>query len=330
VTLERLICLFGIVSACCAGQSTAEKLIESGHWKRARTLVEARIREAPDDPLANFLLSQIRNAFGDRTTPLPLAEKALALDGKTAKYHRQVAEVQGVMAQHANAFQQLFLARRFRKEIDAALALDPRDLQAWRDLLEYYLLAPGIAGGDSKKAAATAERIVEIDAAEGFLARARVAGFHKRTAEVEGFLRKATEAMPPSYRARIALAQFYLAGHRRLNEAEVQAKDAIKLARGRVDAYTVLAQIYAERSAWDELESVLADAAREVPDDLVPYYRAAESLIAAGRDPERAGRYLRIYVGQEPEGNEPSAADAARQLKRLRETAPGSNSPRLF
>jgi len=190
--------LFCAASACCAGQSTAEKLIESGHWKRARTLVEARIREAPGDPLASFLLSQIRNAFGDRTTPLPLAEKALALDGHTAKYHRQVAEVQGVMAQHANPFQQLFLARRFRKEIDAALALDPRDVQAWRDLVEYYLLAPGIAGGDPRKAAAAAERIGEIDTAEGFLARARVAGFPKPTAEAEAFLGKAAESRPPS------------------------------------------------------------------------------------------------------------------------------------
>src|SRR5579872_4814100 len=80
----------------------AERLIDAGHWKRAKVLVEARLHEAPNDPLAHFLLSQIRNAFGDRASPLPLAEKAVALDGRTAKYHRQVAEVLGVMAQHSN------------------------------------------------------------------------------------------------------------------------------------------------------------------------------------------------------------------------------------
>ena len=52
----------------------------------------------------------------------------------------------------------MLLARRFRKEIDAALAIDPREPQALRDLLEFYLLAPGLAGGDQKKAAAMAER----------------------------------------------------------------------------------------------------------------------------------------------------------------------------
>jgi hypothetical protein len=314
--IVSLACLLCAASSCYAGQSAAEALIESGHWKRARALVEARIREAPDDPLANYLLSQIRNAFGDRTSPLPLAEKALALDGRSAKFHRQVAEVQGVMAQHANAFQQLFLARRFRKEIDAALALDPRDVQAWRDLIEYYLLAPGIVGGDPRKAMAAAESIGKFDAVEGFLARARVAGFRKQTAEVEASLQKAVGATPPNYRARIALAQFYL-DERRLADAEAQAKDAVRLNRTRVDAYGLLAQILAD-SACNQLDSLLAQAARDVPDDLAPYYRAAERLIASGRDPERAERYLNTYLGQEPEGNEPSAADAARQLKRLR------------
>lgn len=311
----RSACLFYVVSACYAQPTAAERLIEAGHWKQARVLVEARIREAPDDPLANFLLSQIRNAFGDRSAPLPLAEKAVALDGRTAKYHRQLAEVQGVMAQHANAFEQVLIARRFRREIDAALALDPRDVQAWRDLVEFYLLAPGIVGGDRRKAAAAAGRIRDINAAEGYLARVRVAAFQKRIQETQALLAKAVSVEPPSYRARIELARFYLdSSPRNLNNAELLGKEAVKLERGRVDAYAVLAQVYADQCAWNELESILADAAREVPDDLVPYFRAAECLIAAKRERERAERYLRIYLGQAPEGNEPAAAEAARLL----------------
>jgi hypothetical protein len=47
-----------------------------------------------------------------------------------------------------------------------------------------------------------------------------------------------------------------------------------------------------------------------VSDDLTPYYRAAERILSDGRDPARAERYLRVYLSQEPEGNEPTAADA--------------------
>jgi hypothetical protein len=292
--------------------------IEAGHWKRARANVEARIRNEPNDPLSNFLLSQIRGAFGDRSTPLPLAEKAVAQDGRTAKYHRQVAEVLGVVAQHSNAFQQILLARRFRKEIDTALALDPRDVQANRDLMEFYLLAPGVAGGSRQRAGAVAERIGAIDPAEGLLAKARIASFDKQPALQESLLRKAAEAQPPSYRARIALAEFCLAPERTgLSAAEAAARDAIRLEPGRSDAYAVLAAVYADRGSWTELDAVLALAEREVPDDPYPQFRAAERLIATGRHLDRAERYLRAYLAEEPEGNRPTTAEANRQLEHV-------------
>src|ERR1019366_2250782 len=97
----RLLLILCAVAVSRAEQSPAERLIEAGHWKQARSIVETHLREAPGDALSNFLLSQIRGAFGDRSTPLALAGKAVALDGRTAKYHRQVAELLGVAAQHA-------------------------------------------------------------------------------------------------------------------------------------------------------------------------------------------------------------------------------------
>lgn len=317
-------CLF--LSAPCFGQQTAaEKWIEAGHWKRARADVEARIRQAPDDPLANFLLSQIRAAFGDRATPLRLAEKAVALDGRTAKYHRQVAEAVGVTAQHSNAFQQLILARRFRKEMDAALALDPRDVQANRDLLEFYLLAPGIAGGSRREAEVVAGRIAAIDAPEGFLAKARLAAYDKSPGQMEAMLRAGAEAKPPSYPAQIALAEFYLAPeHWKPEAAAAAAQNAMRLDLGRSDAYAVLASVYAARGAWREWNEILAEAARNVPDDRYPEYRAAQRLIATGQNLDLAQNLLHDYMAQEAEGNRPTAADAAQLLKSIRAARPHS------
>jgi hypothetical protein len=301
-------------SAFCQ-QPDAEKLIDAGHWKQARTIVEARIHQAPDDALANFLLSQVRNAFGDYNSPLPLAEKAVALDGRVAKYHRQLAEVLGVEAQHAGPIKIVFLAHQFRNEIDTAISLDPHDLQAQRDLLEYYLVAPGIAGGDVQKAAATAGHIGALDSAEGFLARARIASFRKQTAETEAMLAKAVRTQPSNYRALTELATFYLsADHANREAAENAGKDLLKLDRSRVDAYVVLAQVYAQACDWNALDATLAQGSTESPDDLAPYYRAAEVLLGNRRDPARAAQYLRAYLGRDPEGNEPSWADARRKL----------------
>jgi tetratricopeptide (TPR) repeat protein len=306
-----------------AGEQTpAEKLIVEGHWKRARDLVEPRYREAPDDPLANFLLSQIRNAFGNREAPPKLAEKAVALAPNVAKFHRQMAEVIGVMAQQANMLRQLMLARRFQHEIDAALALDPKDLQALRDLMEFYLLAPGIVGGDQEKARSTAARITAIDLSEGYLAKARLAGFRKEAGRVEGLLKKAVEADPGNFRAREALATYELAPeHQNLDIAAAQGRDAIACDHGRVLGYSILAEVYAAQESWSELDALLETAEKNVPDDLTPYFRAADRLLRTGRDPARAERYLRKYVSQEPEGNEPTLATAQAKLAEAQRAA---------
>ena len=314
----RAIVILLTLSVCSAEEITAEKLIEEGHWKRARVLVERRLREAPDDPNATFLASQIRNAFGDRDAPLGLAEKAVRLDGGVARYHRQLAEVQGVMAQHAGVFQQFMLARKFRSEIDATLRLDPRDTQALRDLLEFYLLAPGVVGGDAKKAAPVAERIAAVDAAEGYLAKARIAEFQKDHARTEEMLRRAAEVRPASYKALAALGKALSAERREDSAVEDVGKSAVALDPGRIEGYCILAEVYARRSDWNALEATLAAAAKAVPDDAAPYYRAAEVLIAEQRDPARVERYLRAYLAQEPEGNQPTAATAERELKKAR------------
>jgi len=304
-----------VALASAAQEPTAERLIEEGHWKRARALVEQRLGGQTDDPNALFLWSQIANAFGDRTAPLGLAEKAVRLDGGVARYHRQLAEVLGVTAQHPGMFQQVMLARRFRKEVDTALELDPRDAQAERDLLEFYLLARGILGGDIKKAETAARRIAALDAAEGYLAEARIAEFRKDAPQTEATLRHAAEVRPASYKAQIGLAEFYLTpGRAKPAAAEGLGRKALEVDRGRAGAYCVLAAVYAEQGNWSALEETLAGSQEAVADDRAPYYRAAEQLLASGREAVRAERYLHFYLAQEPEGNEPTAAAARAEL----------------
>ena len=98
--------------------------------------------------------------------------------------------------------------------------------------------------------------------------------------------------------------------HSNWDAAEAQAKAAVSLCPGRADAYAILADIYAGRAQWGELDAILAAAQKEAPDDLVAFYRAATRLVATGQDPARAQRYLRTYQTQEPDGNEPSVAAA--------------------
>ncbi len=192
------------------------------------------------------------------------------------------------MAQHANPVQQLLLARRFRKEIDVALSLDPKDVQAWRDLVEYYLLAaPGIAGGDLAKAATAAKQHRSTTNASRGISRLGARGLllEGRNRSLKSLLQRVhlRQSRPVTGRE-LRLRQFYLDEHRSA-EAETQARDAIRLDPTRVDAYRILAQILpilqpgtsSIPSLWRQL---LTSAGQSLPPGR--YYRAGERLIAGG------------------------------------------------
>jgi len=76
----------------------------------------------------------------------------------------------------------------------------------------------------------------------------------------------------------------------------------------------LLAQIKTWNEKWNELDQVLSQAEKAVPDDFIYYFRAGRVLLATGKDNARAERYFRKYLSQEPEGGTPTLATAHWQL----------------
>jgi tetratricopeptide (TPR) repeat protein len=81
-----------------------------------------------------------------------------------------------------------------------------------------------------------------------------------------------------------------------------------------IEAYWILARIFALQQRWSDLEQALANSEKNVPDDLRPYYEAAQGLLEIGKEFPRAEGYAKKYLSQEPEGEEPDVADAHRLL----------------
>ena len=69
-----------------------EALVQTGHWKRARAVLEPRVQANPKDAQALFLLSQVRMAYRDFKDAVALAERAAAQNPKSVEYRQQVAE----------------------------------------------------------------------------------------------------------------------------------------------------------------------------------------------------------------------------------------------
>src|ERR1035438_6961599 len=75
-----------------------EALIQAGHWKRARAILEAQFQAHPQDPTNLYLLSQVKMALEDFDGALPLVQHAVELDGKNSNYHLKLGQVYGEMA----------------------------------------------------------------------------------------------------------------------------------------------------------------------------------------------------------------------------------------
>ena len=72
--------------------------------------------------------------------------------------------------------------------------------------------------------------------------------------------------------------------------------------------------LYAASGRTHDLDRVLAQSEKQLPDDLSPYYYASHALLERGTDLTHARLFLQKYAAQEPEGNAPTLASAQWQL----------------
>jgi len=292
-----------------------ETLVRAGHWKRSRAILEPQVKAHPQDAKSCYLLAEVKMSFKDLDGALPLAQHAVDLDGKNADFHLELGKVFGEMAARASFFSAGSLATKFRKEVEIAIQLDSGNLDALDAMMQFKYQAPGIMGGSKDEARALAEKIAALNASKGYLAHAELAEMQKDPGQMEVFYLKAVQANPGNYDAQTALAKFYSQSpHAKYDEATKHAQTALQLDRTRIEAYWILARVLALQHQWGDLEQTLANAENNVPDDLHPFYEAAQGLLEIGKNYQRAEGFARKYLSLEPEGEAPDAADAHRLL----------------
>lgn len=307
----RVPLLFFCALSSYSAEPKVESLMENGHWKRARDFAEAAYKANPNDARANYVMARVRHEFGQLDEAVKHGEAAVRLDPRSSPAHRELGEIYGDQAEHVSFLRQIGLAKKIRTEFDAALAIAPNDPDNLFDRMLYYLQAPGVVGGDKKKAAEVANDLIKTDPARGYLALVRIARADKEDAKLEGLYAKAVESNPASYEARIALAGFYLNGsHLNPSKAEEQCRPALDLNPDRINAYRLLALALVLQKRLDDAAKLIARAESVIPGDLSPYVYAARGMLREGTDLGKAETYLNKYLNQtkEPEAGAPSIA----------------------
>jgi len=302
-----LLLLLAPATARARADSDLQALVDAGHWKQLRVIVESRISKNPADAPATYRLSQVELAYSRLDRALALAEHAVSLDQSNAAYHVQLAKVCLQEVDTASVLKVFGWIHRFEQEAQTTLQLDPANIEARLSLMGYRS-----DHHEREKAASLADEIMRLSPAEGALAKAELARREnpKDVPAISAWLLKAISAEPTNYRAHALLAQYYSADSTLAERAIQEARLAQQIDPGRVTAYIVVARTYAAQHDATRLDGILVEADKNVPDNLAPFFQAGLVLLQQNAELPRAESCLRQYLGQEPEADGPKLSRA--------------------
>ena len=175
----------------------AVALVEKRQFAEATPLLEAAIAADPNDARAHAYYGvALANSKHDLDGAVTHLEKAVALDPGSSRYQVWLGSIYLAKAGQSGLFKAASLAGKGKTAFERAVVLDPASVDARQALLQYYLNAPGVAGGSVSKAREQASAIGALDAHGGRLAAARIADHEKEWPAAEAAYREAIALQP--------------------------------------------------------------------------------------------------------------------------------------
>lgn len=207
----------------------ARQLYQTTRYKEAIQLLERQSGAAGLGAEALRITGQSWFMLGEFKKASEVFEKAVQLEPSHSDNHLWLGRAFGRRAETSNPFMAPRYASKARQNFEKAVELNPKNILAMNDLFEYYMQAPGFLGGGKDKAAALANRIAALDAAEGHYVNARLAEDRSEFSKAETQLRRAVESAPASVGRVVDLAKF-LAKRGRYQESEAEFQKAERIA----------------------------------------------------------------------------------------------------
>jgi tetratricopeptide (TPR) repeat protein len=180
----------------CAGSAQAaalkdpqwNALLEAGKTAELDKAARARVQSQPDDAqgyLAVALAAVNSGEAAPLEAALKQAEACVERLPQSAQCHYALGSVLGMQAMSASLFKGMGMAGRIRDAFARAVELDSAYFEARDSLVQFYLLAPSLAGGSVPKAKEAAAAIQARQPEHAKLLRARIALKEEKWTEAE-------------------------------------------------------------------------------------------------------------------------------------------------
>jgi tetratricopeptide (TPR) repeat protein len=265
-----------------ASLQNAIRQYNSGNFSGAVSTLQVAAIANPNNAEVAYWLGRSYYELHDYDNASSNGEKAVELDPKNSDYHLWLGRAYGGKADREHSF---FLAKKVKKEFEDAVATNPSNIPARRDLMEFDMEAPWVVGGNKDEAKAQVDAIAAIDPIQGHLARAA-----------------------------------YNAALKKQDAAESEYQQALAAKPKTVDAYFEAANYFVKQNKPAELKAAIDGAAAVNPNDpRLAYYRGVYGVLST-IDPSHSEQDLKSYLASTPDRSDwPSHAAAREWLGRLYE-----------
>jgi len=191
---------------------------------------------------------------------VPLFEKCVAAEPANSKFHQWLARALGLQAARDGIMSSVLALRKVKAELEKAISLDPRNLEARQDLAIMYRALPGIIGGSKAKAA---EQVAIIRKDDPALA-----------AQLEGD---------------------FLAADNKYNEALAAYGESARL-NARPIIYVRMALIHHQKKEWDKAFAALERSLALDANYPLALYQIGRTAAFSGQQLDRGEKCLRTYI----------------------------------
>lgn len=152
----------------------AKKLIDDNKLEDAKVILEEILENDDKNHEAYFMLGKTYMGLRDAEEATENFEEAVDLQDENADYHFWLGQAIAMDAQESNVFSQAMMASDILEEFERTIELDPTHIRGRIGVINFYIAAPGIMGGDIEKAKLNAKELVKLDEMRGRSALARI------------------------------------------------------------------------------------------------------------------------------------------------------------
>lgn len=255
---------------------SAQRAFGAGDYSSAIATLRSLVSRDSANAEAFYWLSRCYYEIRDVDQSIAHAETSVALAPASSVYEDWLGRAYGAKAGRDRSY---FAARKTKKHFEKAVALDPGNISARRDLAEFCAQAPRSVGGNTDEAITQIDAIAKMDPIAGRLAR----------------------------------ASFDVNGLKRPDLAADEYKQVLAARPKDSQPYFDALVFYQEQNRPADMNVALDAVARVAPKDpRIAFYRAI-ALIMTGTNLDRAADDLKSYLAATPERSDWPPHAAARE-----------------